>query len=1224
MEVDEEDGCIFFSGKPREGDIAHQAAQRGIHLRRFDLLHAGAAEDITRDLVFMEVMQKLRARRWRFVAMAIPCRSFSPARRKRIRVKGMPWGATAGMDARQRRFLQRENLIIERALQILELALELNLEVVFEHPAKTNEKGLKFYDRRAKRCASIFDLPWLERLVKEHHLAFVEFPQRAFLGLTLKPTRLLFTPFLSPILAPLDNLLSEQRSGGHALGNAYGRDARGRSISALTAAYPFALCTVFVDCAALVLGLSLSRLRSPVRPPLLHPPPPPLAEDSDSDMPGLVSIDDSSGDEPERTPALRRQVRLDTDISGGEEDSCVGTHRMVRGHTGEATSGTSGDDCPPTGGSSLMDAGEQERVVTESTSGKASTGPMLSAAVQAAIQEARHHPPPFASQRHTVPASLEELEGRPVRDDSGMIDGLLQRHPPLTPRSAGQPFGHPPPDLQRLPSGPIPIHALFMPGVWERVIAWFEAADTAMEALLEGKFQSPGTLVITQEELQPWARGILWDCSDPQCCVPARPSTQADLPSLRGRKIDAAVLRAMADEIGWDDPDILNQADNGFEAYSKCSLTTVLAFHHTGVSQHYAAAEKVIEADLHEGWITPAVRWLPRLPLRCLARNVIVTQKARVAPDGASLEHYSKTRVSTDAGESSSPDSPNAGISKAETSLELCSAKDMGVGTAVVSIPSGGLSKVGMAVIDLESAFRFLLVQWLDLWLHAFLWWTARRAVAEAWCARKAGICLDLRVDFGGAAHPNRFQRVMLIVKSFISFKLRQFDLAHPLPPLAREWQQRRRVLQADGRLPSGQGQCDPHYEQVYLDDLGITGGTDMVMVPDDLEGIVVGGVQPGCREEDLVEDPITGGRPLVRECRIHVYCLIAVALIDTLGFSCSFSKTTVANRVILLGLRLRPADGIVDCPELKAQVMIEALISLVATVEQGRSVDLEDLERLVGRLGNIAQIYCAIKLWLAAGYALIRLRYRSRPSRRGFRRLVKTVTLKRAGRRERELLQLCRVALQELRENRGAPLAAQAVFPSATDDDVAVVVTDASGIHGVGGYAVVSSRPSVVWLVSEWWPDDILAALAEMATPQAQRAGGLRLAMPSAELFGAVAVADALRRRAFLATVIAVGDCLPAVRALNASTSSSAQMRSLIRVARAGEEQWLAVHVHREFNVDADRLSHPSNYWEVESEVRAAGFTPVRLRLSTTMWGELTSALRLPLAVDELLPQFA
>ena len=64
----------------------------------------------------------------------------------------------------------------------------------------------------------------------------------------------------------------------------------------------------------------------------------------------------------------------------------------------------------------------------------------------------------------------------------------------------------------------------------------------------------------------------------------------------------------------------------------------------------------------------------------------------------------------------------------------------------------------------------------------------------------------------------------------------------------------------------------------------------------------------------------------------------------------------------------------------------------------------------------------------------------------------------------------------------------------------MAVMVTDASGIHGVGGYAVVSSRPSVVWLVSEWWPDEILAALAEMATPQVQRAGGLRLAMPSAE----------------------------------------------------------------------------------------------------------------------------
>eukprot|EP00965_Chrysotila_dentata_P172923 5706871-Pleurochrysis_carterae.AAC.1 len=66
---------------------------------------------------------------------------------------------------------------------------------------------------------------------------------------------------------------------------------------------------------------------------------------------------------------------------------------------------------------------------------------------------------------------------------------------------------------------------------------------------------------------------------------------------------------------------------------------------------------------------------------------------------------------------------------------------------------------------------------------------------------------------------------------------------------------------------------------------------------------------------------------------------------------------------------------------------------------------------------------------------------------------------------------------------------------------------------------------------------------------------------MPTAELFGAWAVAEAVRARVHdtAAAVIAVGDCDPAAAALNAASSGAAAMREIIKHARRLTSQWLA-----------------------------------------------------------------
>eukprot|EP00965_Chrysotila_dentata_P229856 6197449-Pleurochrysis_carterae.AAC.3 len=118
---------------------------------------------------------------------------------------------------------------------------------------------------------------------------------------------------------------------------------------------------------------------------------------------------------------------------------------------------------------------------------------------------------------------------------------------------------------------------------------------------------------------------------------------------------------------------------------------------------------------------------------------------------------------------------------------------------------------------------------------------------------------------------------------------------------------------------------------------------------------------------------------------------------------------------------------------------------------------------------------------------------------------------------------------------------------------------------------------------------------------------------MPTAELFGAWAVAEAIgteSRMACLVAVIAVGDCDPAAAALNSASSGAAAMRELLRGARLLASQWLAVSVPREANGDADRLSHPHLMEAVAADAEAAGWRVARARIPQRCWETLRRAM--------------
>eukprot|EP00965_Chrysotila_dentata_P121354 4012245-Pleurochrysis_carterae.AAC.1 len=144
-----------------------------------------------------------------------------------------------------------------------------------------------------------------------------------------------------------------------------------------------------------------------------------------------------------------------------------------------------------------------------------------------------------------------------------------------------------------------------------------------------------------------WARGTVWDCSDPTDCRPVQRSSRST--KFAGeRQLDRAALRRAAEVLDWQDHDIVAQAgEGGVEVRSDCELLTVLAFHHPGLAAQAPAASAAVDTDLREGWVAPPVRHLPFVPCRLQPRDVVLQDRQRLVDDGTGgsrLEHYSKPR----------------------------------------------------------------------------------------------------------------------------------------------------------------------------------------------------------------------------------------------------------------------------------------------------------------------------------------------------------------------------------------------------------------------------------------------------------------------------------------------------------------------------------------------------------------------------------------------------
>ena len=833
--------------------------------------------------------------------------------------------------------------------------------------------------------------------------------------------------------------------------------------------------------------------------------------------------------------------------------------------------------------------------------GRITDGPQLCAPVRAACEAARREPACFASLRSKVPLSPTLVAALAMPPGPQLP---MRSRPPRPRRQSGRPLPptsgakRPVGDIATVatkPSGDIHISQLFSGDIYHsRVAPWLALSAAAIAALREGR-RPPAvpTVVVTQIDMAPWARGIVWDTRDPDRCSPVRRSTRDTVFPGR-RQVDRAAVREAARELDWHDEDIVSQiGEGGVEARSGCELTTVLAFHHQGLFDHVSAVDAIVQAELGEEWLEGPRAALPFVPARVLPRNVVMQARTRLDAAGR-LEHYLKPRITTDASDGGL-DSVNAGVPFHDRSVQLTTARDLGRAAAIADSSTRRADgshaddvRAELYAIDWESAYRFLVMQVADLWTQVFLWFDA---------SGRVGYFVDWRLAFGGRYAVNRFQRFGLLVAGLSCERIAAFDATQPPSAVQPEWTARRAALQAAGRLPPERDQLHPRFSKPYIDDTTGTALNDRVLVPEDLQLVAL----PSTPSE-------SGGLVSHPSSRVAVHCRIHIVVAQRFGLAISVRKVQLGDPIVALGISASVLRFCLRCPESKRGPLLVQLRALHddACVTPPRPVERAPLPKLVGRLLNLSQVAPELRPRLAVGYALAAAKARQH------RRPLPYVQLAAGSHRHSEWLALLVVAITLLNSNEGVPLACSDAFPSRDAPGTLTVTSDASGDDGIGGWATSPDVSGTIWMLSEPWPVDLRSALARGAGPAALRGPLPALSMPAAETFAACALVSAVRRLTRVRAVVAVVDCQPAARVLCGAITPNAQMRRVAELTLESASPWLGVHVVRELNLDADRLSHPDQADAVTAEATAAGFTICRVAVPAECWRALRLAAEL------------
>ena len=1077
--------------------------------------------DLSDEAVVEAWESRVRNREWAVAGLCPVCSSLSRVLHPKVRDGEHPWGLPGErLPARLRRmtgaeYLAYHNRMLVGFFRLLWAVLQMGMGVWVEHPGDATPRLAtgssvlpnRFFDRRAKHAASLFRMAeWLE--VAEAFPGVYTLLLQCPLGSEFyKPTCIWSRGCIARRVSPLGALQCTCPPGSHR--QARGRAKGGGAASRQSQEYPDGLSGplgigMAEECAEVRgrwAATATPRPAPPGEPSAALPPPP--ADDE------CRSASDSSSDAP--------------DLAASDDECC-------------SEAGEDYDD-----GDSQADSVGTAEDADVSTGDEITWGASLPPSTRAAVEQARHTPPKWASHQRLAPASTQEVAQTAYPEV--IPDFTVPATPPRgpgEPRPSQRPMGPRP----RPPGGRIHISQLFLPGIYELVQAWMTEALRAQDDLAVGRYRRVPDLVITQQQLQQWAQGVIWDCRDHTDCVPMQPSDEGtQFPG--GHQLNRDLFRHYAHARGGDEDIAETMGRGGLESYSEASLDCLMSFHHAGIATDFAAAARVIQGEIDAGFVSPPALHPQTVPFRVCPRNLVVQMRPRVDPKDGTTTEYGKPRVTFDLSngartaeapaqssdgdvgatqrararpEPSLPPSPNAGVPTSRKELQLPSGAGIG---AVIGVVDGACraadDRAAAYAIDISNAYPTLPEQRLDWWMQIFLWF--------------GGLRISYRVTFGGASFPQGFSRVMQVPMWVSRFEIAQFEATCPRRAGVEEWRRQRQQLQQRGRLPQGAEQLQDWNFRTFLDDVtGAASGRRAKAIPAWLRHIHFDGTLTRAM----------GGVPFASDSHAAIHMYIIIATLVRFGFEVAVEKTMGGDVIISVGFKMDVGNLTVSCPELKRSAMLAAASSLRAMVVGGAPLPIDVMDRFVGRSGNLSMVYPSILLWIHAGYALVCLTPRSGRAR------VRSIRLRAEGARAAEFLALLDTVEQVVGENAGIPMVHASVFPGTDEPGSLLQVTDASGDDGCGGYAFHSSRPGVVFVVHAEWPPAVRSALLAAGRPRAERARETSrsdmLSVPAAELATSWLVPYVVARRTGLhiSSVTAVGDCDPVARLIMAAATPS------------------------------------------------------------------------------------
>jgi len=297
------------------------------------------------------------------------------------------------------------------------------------------------------------------------------------------------------------------------------------------------------------------------------------------------------------------------------------------------------------------------------------------------------------------------------------------------------------------------------------------------------------------------------------------------------------------------------------------------------------------------------------------------------------------------------------------------------------------------------------------------------------------------------------FQCVSFFVMSVARKRIREFDAQHPYSPAREAW----RAWRAEHVAASaGEDSSDCTATYIYLDDqLGAT----PLQQGEPLESRTDADEQPvqiSLHVERQTEGTFTVKVMLFAEfSRPQTHLEISKRTFEEAGWSVAIDKLQLGFAIDELGLHCSThGDGITAVPEAKRQGMIQDIISQQpvpeGTLAASSSVPRDDMERLVGRCGHIAQVAPEANAFMAPMHRMLHAKIVIYT--RGHRRLrvqPSRYDVANAAPAAREYQLALRWWRHALESHISVPLAPQLTFPALSESGVGFMFTDAAREDG-------------------------------------------------------------------------------------------------------------------------------------------------------------------------------